>query len=56
MVENLVILSGSAVKGCGRGKFSIRVILSRGRVARRDGGRSMGEQARITCRRCEFDV
>jgi hypothetical protein len=32
------------------------VTLSRGRVFMRDAGRSTGEQATMTCRRCELDV
>jgi hypothetical protein len=56
MVENFVILRGKVVKGCGSGMDSIRVTLSRGRVERRVGGRSIGEQATRTCRRWQFDV
>jgi hypothetical protein len=56
MVANRVILRGSAVIAGGRGKDSIRVSLSRGRVFMRDAGRSTGEQATMTCRRCELAV
>jgi hypothetical protein len=48
---NLVTLMGSAVSAGGSGSDSIRVTLSRGRVANIDVGRSIGEQATRTCRK-----
>jgi hypothetical protein len=50
-VENLVTLRGKVVRAWGIGMDSMRVIFSRGSVARREAGRSIGEQASSTCRR-----
>lgn len=55
-VGNFVVLTGSEVSDDGRGKASTIVILSRGSVASSDEGSSAGEQARMRCRRCVFDV
>ena len=51
MVENFVTLMGRPVREGGSGIDSIKVSLSRGSVARRGAGRSMGEHAIRTCRR-----
>lgn len=56
MVGNLVTLSGNDVKVVGSGIDSMSVILSRGRVVRREAGRSIGEQAIRTWRRWQFVV
>jgi hypothetical protein len=50
-VLNLVVLTGSSVKDVGSGADSIKVIFSRGRVARSEEGRSAGEHASIKWRR-----
>lgn len=51
-----VILIGRVVSETGRGNDSINVTFSRGRLERREAGRSSGEQPTIMCRRCTFDV
>jgi len=55
-VANCATFMGSAVMVIGIGSVSINVILSRGRVERRETGRSAGERARRTCRRWVLDV
>jgi len=56
MDENLLILRGSETRLCGKGRVSMRVIFSNGRVERSDVGRFSGEQPTKTCRRCEFEA
>lgn len=55
-VGNLAVLTGSSAMADGRGADSMSVILSRGRLERRVGGMSTGEQARSRCRRWELLV
>jgi hypothetical protein len=40
----------------GSGSDSMSVSFSRGIAVSREAGRSTGEQATITCRRCVFEV
>jgi hypothetical protein len=44
------------VRDVGSGRDSMSVSFSREMVVRREAGRSTGEHATITCRRCVFDV
>lgn len=51
---NLVTLIGSVVRDVGNGNDSTRVSFSSGRFDSSDAGRSVGEHATMTCRRCVF--
>jgi hypothetical protein len=55
-VGNFITLTGRLVIVTGRGVDSIREILLRGSVDRREAGRSPAEQPRITWRKWEFAV
>ena len=53
---NLVTLMGRVVRESGSGMDSTRVTFSRGRFDRSEAGRSAGEHATMTWRRCTLDV
>lgn len=55
-VVSLVILIGNVVRDVGSGIDSISVTFSSGRFDRSDAGRSVGEQATMTWRRCTLEV
>ena len=55
-VANLVILIGSVVRAVGNGIDSTSVTLSSGMLERSEAGRSAGEHATMTWRRCTLDV
>jgi hypothetical protein len=55
-VANLVILTGSVVRVVGSGSDSTNVTLSSGKFDRSEAGKSAGEHATMTWRRCTLDV
>jgi hypothetical protein len=56
MVVSFITLIGRVVRDVGSGIDSTSVSFSRGMLARREAGRSAGEQATMACRRCVLEV